>query len=189
MASPVDIANGALIKLGAESIIALSEDNERARACNAAWPIVRAEVLRAHTWNAAVERATLAATTDTINGSTSFGFDTAYNLPADCLRVLEVDSYYDWRVEGRQILTDGNSTLHILYSKDETDSEQYDPMLVSVMISRLAAEIAYRITDSATMRDRMWEEYRRQLLEAAAADAQEQSPAEFETDDWINVRY
>lgn len=188
MASQVDIANAALMKLGAESIVALSDDNERARACNAAWPLVRREVLRAHSWNVPVARATLAATNDTINGSSTFGFDTAYNIPADCIYVIEVDTEYDWRVEGRQILTDGNTSIHIRYAKDETDPEQYDPALTAVMASRLAAEIAYRITDSATMRDRMWQEYEMQLERAAMADATEQSPADFEEDDWITVR-
>ena len=61
MASEVDIANRALQKLGAESIVSLTQDSENARACNLCYEPIRDAELRAHPWNFAIKRASLAA--------------------------------------------------------------------------------------------------------------------------------
>lgn len=184
MASTIAIANQALIRVGSESIIALTESNERARACNASWPFVRREVLRSHSWNAVTVRATLAE----LATGPLWGFDSAYQVPSDSLRILEVDTTYQWRIEGDQILTDGSGELFIRYLKDETDTEQYDGSLTELMVIRLAVEIVERITDSTTKRVELLDEYQLLLSEAKADDGEEQSPSEFEEDDWVTVR-
>lgn len=185
MASVTDIANAALLRCGDESIISLTEANERARAVNAAWPLVRREVLRAHPWNSATTRTKLAA----LATAPSWGFATAYELPADCLILLEVDTAADWRVEGSQIVTDATGELGIRYVKDETDAEEYDGMLTEVMVLRLAAELVERLTTSHTKREMLLVEYEARLGDARGADGAESSPAEFEEDPWVTARY
>ncbi len=185
MASVVEIANQALMnRLGDEPIISLTDDTLRARAVNAAWPFVRKEVLRSHSWNAATVRTKLAA----LSASPSWGFDTAYQVPANCIRVLEVDTTYDWRVENGQILTDGTGELSIRYVKDETDTEKYDGALTEAMALRLAAEVCERVTNSRSKRELLLAEYEQVVMDARASDGEEGSPAEFEEDDWITAR-
>lgn len=55
----LDIANRALLRLGAKKIDSLTEDSDRARACDAEVDEVRQETLRAHPWNFARKRARL----------------------------------------------------------------------------------------------------------------------------------
>lgn len=70
MASEVDIANRALSRLGALRITALADDTKNGRAANSAWTMVRDEVLRAHPWNAATKRKSVATLTGTVTGAT-----------------------------------------------------------------------------------------------------------------------
>ena len=185
MASPVDIANLALLRVGAESIIALTDANNRARACKLAWPFVRQNVLRAHSWNSATVRTQLAP----LATAPTWGFATAYTVPADYLHISEVDTDLDWRVENCEIHTDATGTLNVRYVKDEEDTELYDGSLTVVMGLRLAVEIVERVTNSGPKKNVLLQEYQVALNEAKVDDGQEQSPADFEEDDWITSRY
>lgn len=186
MASVVDIANQALQLVGAKQIISLADPSEEARSVNAAWPFVRREVLRAHSWNAATTRAILAASTT----DPAWGFESAYPLPADCLRVLEVDvdARIPWRVEGREIVIDDTGPLNIRYVMDLTDSEQFDGELTTVMVTRLAVAIVERLKRSNTQRAELSSEYRSLIQQAKSDDGREQSSAEFVEDTWLIAR-
>lgn len=185
MASLIQIANQALLRVGEEPITALTDNSEQAIAVNASWPFVRPEVLRAHSWNCATERALLPA----LVAAPDWGFATAYQLPADCLWVVEANTTADWRIEGRHLLADTTGQLGIRYVKDETDTSQYDGLLAQVMVLRLAAEVVERLTNSRTKRESLLLEYEDKLMEARGVDGEEGSPAEMEESDWITVRY
>ena len=77
------IANLALSNLGEASIQSLSDNNSRARACDARIDDVITTVLRMHVWNSALERKLL-----TNIGSPIFGWNYIYQLPADYIRVV-----------------------------------------------------------------------------------------------------
>jgi hypothetical protein len=55
----LEVANSALLRLGAKKISSLTEDSDRARLCNAFIHSVRKQTLRAHPWNVALKRAKL----------------------------------------------------------------------------------------------------------------------------------
>src|SRR6056300_995370 len=149
MPSVVDICNEAMDLLGAGTITALSENSKEARICNRRFSTVRDAVLRAHPWNVAITRKSIAQDADT----PAFGFSYQYTLPNNpyCLRVLsffddQVDSEiaaYDtrlmYKIEGRKILSN-ESTCKITYIGRVTDTEQYDSLLSSTVAHRLAAE-------------------------------------------------
>lgn len=59
--SVIEICNNALLDLGEETIMSLSDDSKPARLCNQRWPGVRDAVLRAHPWNCCTAQAVLAA--------------------------------------------------------------------------------------------------------------------------------
>ena len=186
MPSSVDICNRALSRIGSARITSLTDDTKRARACNSAFSMVRDEVLRAHPWNAAISRASLAKLVD----APLFGYDAQYQLPGDCLRVLEVyDSTEPWVVEGGKILCEEGTPLSIRYIRQEEDTEVWDALLTSAVAARLAVELCEELTQSNTKRDRAAQEYEQILARARMADGQEQSPMPFEEDAWINARY
>lgn len=184
MPSLVDICNMALLRCGTDPIALVSDDNNRAKACRTAWPFVRRHVLRSHSWNSATVRRTLPVLTETPD----WEFESYYQVPSDCLHLIEVDTDDDWRVENGKIAAEGNGTLSVRYIKDETDTEKYDASLAMVMALRLAVEICEKITGSRPKRELLLQEYMQVLNDAKVDDGQEQSPAEFEEDDWIRSR-
>ena len=186
MATAVEIANMALIECGAEAITALSDSTERARAVNAAWPFVRRTVLAMHPWNYPTKRALLDEdATDPV-----WGFDTRYDLPSDCLRVLEVDTTYDWRVEAGYLVTDhAGDDLGIRYVYDETDPSGFSPALTDALVLYLAYRIMHRVTADTATRDRIERQWLGFMPDAKSIDGEEQSDAEIEEDTWITARF
>ena len=197
MASVVDICNEAMDLLGAATITALTENSKEARLCNRRFETVRDSVLRAHPWNIAVTRKQLPKDTD----SPAFGFINQFTLPTDpyCLRVLSLftanvdsglaayDSQAMFKIEGRKILTD-EETCRIVYIGRITDTEQYDPLLSSMIATKLAAETAYAITGSTTVSQQMFAVYEERMREARSMDAAEGVPDKIIADDFINIR-
>ena len=186
MPSAVDICNRALSRVGEARITSLTDDTKQAKACNSAYAHVRDEVLRAHPWNSAITRAALAK----LSSSPAFGYDDEYQLPADCLRVVEVyDTTLPWVVEGKKLLSDEGSPLSIRYVKREEDPNQWDALLVSAVSARLAVELCEELTQSNTKRNLATEAFEAIMSSARRADGQEQSPMPFEEDAWIAARY
>ena len=182
----IEICNRALDHLGADSISSLVEGTKAANLCARNYPIARDAVLRASPWNTAMRRAALPALTT----APAWGFAYQYQVPADCLTVTRLeDEDAIFRVEGRQILTDEGAPLNILYIARITDTAQFDPALCEAIAARLASDIAYAVTGSATMTQTMLEVYERVLREARGVDAQEGTPETFDTDEWLRSRY
>ena len=186
MASVVGICNIALSNIGDENISSLTENNDRARACNLRYEDTRDAVLRAHPWNAATTRVELAASTDT----PVWGFTYKYALPSDCLRVLDVYDYtVPFSIEGRFLLTD-NSTAKLKYIARITDPNVYDILLQQAIGIRLAAEIAEALTGRTELKQEMYQKYLLILSEARGVDSQEKGmPMVIEANDFINARF
>lgn len=185
MGGIVDICNRALSKLGQNRITSIDDANEAARACNHAFEFVRDAVLRDHPWNCTVSRVTLAP----LSTTPAYGHDYEYQMPSDCLKVLEVDTTYDWAVEGRKILTDEGPSLNVRYQIREEDPNQYDAVLFEVMAARLSYELCEELTQSNTKKQLLFEDYRQIFLRGKMQDAQEGSATDFAEDEWVNVRY
>tara|TARA_Y100001951_G_C11214061_1_gene224719 strand:+ start:229 stop:807 length:579 start_codon:yes stop_codon:yes gene_type:complete len=191
MASVVDICNSALNMLGGNTIISLTETSKNARLCNQRYELVRDAVFREHPWNCLQRRVELAKDTD----APAFEFASAFTLPADCLRVLRSENSNfsnneRFRIEGRKLLTD-ESTMKILYVASITDTTQYDASLIETLSARLSAELAYPITQSSTLMDRMFALYQQKLKDARFADATEgtvDDETRIQADDFINAR-
>ena len=169
MASVVEICNSALNQLGASTILSLTENSKNGRLCNARYETVKDSVLRAHPWNSAIKRQTLAADSD----APDWGFAKQYTLPADCLRVLAIQNHdSNYKVEGRKILSNDTS-LKLVYVARITDPNEMDVLLRESISAALAADIAYAVTANATLSTRMNEKYQLKLSEARHADAGE----------------
>lgn len=162
----------------------ISDDTEKGRTCRVAYDVVRQRELRAHPWNFAIVREVLAPETD----APAFGYDYAYNLPAACLRVLRERDGIDWRIEGRQILTDEGPALNLRYVSDFEDTGAMDAMFVEVLAAAIAAEIAGKITQSSTKVQIALQRYKEAVSEARRANAFENAPIEPPVDSWLLAR-
>ena len=200
MTSLVDIANSALNLLGASNIAAFDENSKAARVINQKYPLVRDALFRIHSWNCLIKRTELAQ----LATAPAFGYKFQYLLPTDpfCLRVLEFSngsmSYPQdnmrnlsggpvFVIEGRNLVTD-EAVAKIKYVARIEDPNEYDATLVEVLAQRLAAEIAYTVTGSGSLRDRQIAEYNSKLSAARNVNATEGAPMRIEASDFIEAR-
>lgn len=172
MASRVAIANLALTALGADRIVSFDENSENARRVTAVYDYCLEDVLRAHPWNFAIQRQQLSRLTST----PTFGYDYEFQLPPDCLRVLDINdgSYLitDYKVENRKILCD-YTDIYIKYIGRVTDPTQFTSQFIFVLSSRIQAELAYPITNNKSSSEMSYNLYQQRLQLAKQADAQE----------------
>ena len=174
MASEVDIINSAMNMIGSSNIIARDEDSKAARVSNQRYDSIRDAVLRAHPWNCAVTRRSLAPDSET----PAFDWDFQFTLPADpyCLRVLRLDFLdIEFRVEGRKIVSN-ESSINLIYIARVTDPNEYDTLLQESIAARLAADVSFTLSQSTSLTQNMFNLYESKLKEARFVDATEGTP-------------
>ena len=191
MASVVDICNSALNLLGASTISALTDDNKNARLCNQRYEPVRNRVFRSHAWNCLHKRVQLA------QNSTApvIEYSNAYALPSDCLRVLKIHngttdsiaSALDYKLEGRNIVTD-EGTIYLIYIALDTDPNNYDVYLQESISHMLASDLAYAITNNATLAKNYLINANERLREARFIDSSENALGTIESNEFIDAR-
>ena len=176
MATEVSICSNALRRLGDDPITSLTDDTERARLCNAFYADARDACLRSHPWNFAITRASLAQ----LSATPVYGFDYQFALPTDpfCLRVLAMEfEDYVFKVEnlstqGRVLLTD-QETAKIIYIARVTDTTLFDSLFVDTLVAKLAADLAYPVTNSLKVQEQMYRLFQLKLSEGRSIDGQE----------------
>jgi hypothetical protein len=191
MASVVDLCNSALNLLGASTITALTDDSKNARLCNQRYEPIRNRIFRSHAWNCLTKRVQLAEDAD----APVVGYTNQFTLPSDCLRVLKIHngttdsivSDLDYKVEGRKVKTD-EGTVYLVYIALVTDPNEYDAYLQEAISSALAADIAYAITNNATLAKNYLETADERLREARFIDATENSLGTIESNEFTDAR-
>ena len=191
MASVISMCNSSLNLLGASTISALTDDTKNARLCNQRYEPVRNRVFRSHAWNCLHKRVQLA------QNSTApiVEYDHAYALPSDCLRVLKIHngttdsiaSALDYKLEGRNIVTDID-TVFLIYIALDTDPNNYDTYLRESISHQLSADLAYAITNNATLANQYMARADERLREARFIDATENSLGTIEANEFTDAR-
>lgn len=198
MASQTDICNRALTKVGATRITNINENSKSARVMSVLWDTVRKAELRRRFWKFAIIRTALPA----LNEKPAWGYNTAFQLPADFLRLVQVNDTFavpamtDYRdqddsayqIEGNQILTIFNAPLKIRYVQDVTDPGKFDALFVEAIASKLAYEACEEITQSLSKRQQAVEDYKQAMRDATLAGAIERAPQGFPDDSWMLIR-
>ncbi|MEO6054818.1 MAG: hypothetical protein ABIP97_12475 [Chthoniobacterales bacterium] len=177
-ASETSICNLALGRLGNDSILSTDDDSESARVCKLFYGQTRDEVLRSHRWKFATVLASLAQLTAT----PVFDWSYQYQLPTDCLRVLQVNGFEPWEqpglfeIQGRFLLTDADGA-NVKYTSRITDANQFDPLFIEALACKLASKIAAGLTDSQSRVQALLTEYKTLTgAEAMRVDAMEGRP-------------
>ena len=192
MPSEIDIANMALLKVGAKpKIFAFTDDSDNARHCSQFYGPVRDAVLRGHPWNCAIHRKTMTPLADAPDSD----WDYQYQLPVNpyCLRVLQAglakDQPIEWRVEGRRLMCN-ESSLPIVYIKRITDTSGFEPLLVDAITVSLAIKLALPLSGNPQLVDALVKELELIILPLARSiDGQESSTQTFITESWLGSRY
>jgi hypothetical protein len=187
--SNVSICNLALQLLGAQRIVALTEDSKNARSVNSCFEALRDAELRAHVWNFAIKRTTLApSSTDP-----DFDFDYAFPLPTDFLRLIgKAEHGLDWQIEsvGDQscIVTNDGDTLEIKYVAKIVDPTRFDPLFVQALAAKIAEFCCEEITQSNTKQAKATQHYKESIAMARKINAFEQTVPEEPEDPWLYAR-
>ena len=182
--SEVQICNLALSKISEQSILVLTENSPAARACNLVYEPMRDAVIRSHPWNFATARVGLAQLAST----PAFGFLYEYQLPADFLRVIQMEHEdTTFKIEGEKLLTD-DVEANISYIKKVTDPTQFDALFVEALATRIGAELANVLSENTATANMLKVEYGIKLAEARQADAGEGTPEEITADTWRDAR-
>lgn len=184
----VDICRLALMRIGHQSIVSLQENSPEARACACLYAPLRDEILETFPWPFAMHRERLPE----INTPPVGNYRHAYQVPSDCLRVIDIvhTSSSDpptYVIEGRQVLTDqGSVTLH--YVRRVEDVSLFSPQFVTTLSWRLAADLCLSLTREATQAKFCTEMYRFSLSQAASLQANQSRPPSAPLPAWIAAR-
>lgn len=203
MASQTDICNSALILLGADSINAITDQTNAARALNAVWNLERDAELRKHVWKFTIARANLPALATAPNNGP---YNTQFELPAGCLRVMQVGNSNmdypgvdlsdfrsgptndDYAIEGGMVLSNLDPPISIRYVQQITDCTQWDSAFTSAFAARLARVTCFRITQSTNKEKDTEAAYAQAIQDAIKANALETPPTVQGDDTWVATR-
>lgn len=194
----IDVCNHALLKCGADTIASLDTSTstdegviQSAKLCNILFDQALEETLRLYPWNCCMERATPVRLADT----PPFGYDYQFQLPNDCLRVINVfdsvDEYDDdmqWVIEGDKILCD-YGTIYLKYIAKPANVGVLDALATQVLICMLALKLSVPLQldkDWATSVTK--EIYEIALPQARSIDTFENKELLLEESSWILAR-
>lgn len=148
--SDVLICATALLELGSRPINSFDEDTEGARLCANLYQGVRDDMLRQHPWNFAKARVKLSP----LKEAPEFGYTHAFQLPADYLRLIEVNGIraYEgvgfppgYALENGKILCN-SASLNLRYIFRNDQPNEWDSAFTRAMILAMKKTLAYAIT-------------------------------------------
>lgn len=131
-----------------------------------------------------------ASATDQLTVAPNFDYAYRVALPSDCLRVLRVndlDHTYDWRVEGRYLVVH-DYPVEVKYIYDVTDYTTMDIAFYEALSTYLAHDLCYKISQSSTLKQQLWQDWLRLAAQARFIDATEDAPEKLEARDWVDSR-
>ena len=184
MASPTDICNLALVHVGSQCILDLSDNDKRARLCKQIYPLFRDEMLRGHLWNFAIREKSLAADTVSIREDYKYSFA----LPADFLRFVGVQNrYVVYQLTGGKLCSDSES-ITLKYISRIENSEEFDASFLLALSYKIAMTLALSLADDNNLFNLMTDQYRTTLANARSMDAQENPAVVIYADLWLDSR-
>lgn len=184
--SETSIANAALILLGERRIDSLEDESKTAKLLKERFSEVRDDTLRAYPWSFATKRIELQPTVT----APVWKYDFAYALPGDCLRVIQIYNPTDdeYRIEGRQIVTNIAGPLQLEYTSRETDPSQMDVLFRNAFAAALALDVAEAITGTSSKVEQLRAAFKEKVRAARTPDSQEPSVRVIEASDWLDSR-
>ncbi len=165
----IGICNYGLTLLSTSTIESFTQNDENARKCNAVYTFIRDELLEDHDWGFAREEASLALLA---TSPTTEDWEYAHQLPVDCIAVRHMESDLLYKVVSDTVYTNHTSPK-IIYTKQVTDPGKFSKLFATALGARIAATLAFGITQNAAAADRMMKVAVLKLSEAKWSDSQQ----------------
>jgi hypothetical protein len=173
-----ELANIALGHIGSALIQSIDELSPAAQHIRRMWDLTRDGLLRQRHWNFALDRKTLTRLTD----DPAFGWDAAYQLPADYLLAIEWNGREagtgeaEFDIEGGKLLCDDTETAELRYVKRVEEVSKWDASFCEAFCYKLAAAIAPSLSSSQGMADALTAKGEQSMLRAFGPDNLETRP-------------
>lgn len=183
--SDTEICNSALVKLGGRRIVSLTDSDPLAKTLAEQYPKHRDDLLYSHPWRFALKTYAPAE----IPPPTGVGVSaTRYAIPPDCLRIIGTDCPTDtWYLADGSVYVDRQFPI-ITYIAQITDVSKFTPGFSETLALKIAADIAYSVTQSVSLSDKLNQQYEAKLRQVRSFSAQEGSVQRVYADDWLNSR-
>lgn len=197
--SVVDVINGALLEIGAQTVVDPNEASPQAVTALTLYPrVVRAE-LRRHAWSFAMARFSLAE----LSTPPAFGYKHQYQLPSNFIRLWMIGvNYVDpilndyvgsdasaFAIEGQKILTDETAPLPIRCITDVQNTPNlWDPLFFETVCIRLGLKLVPSTVKSDSKYQLMGKEYESIIKTAKRLNAIELPPTPQTDSSWDIAR-
>lgn len=162
MATKTEIANATFVKISANTVLNVEDDNGgQSVAFNAAFEIARREFLELHTWSWARKTRKLNATTN----EPAFGFAAVYGFPSDFVTLFTTNTFPG---DGYKTFEDGihaNSQPIIEYIFD-ANVDRFSASATKAFVLLMATEIVIPVKGSNTMLQNLVTLYDRAFIQA-----------------------
>ena len=179
MASALSICSSALLMLGADEITSFAETSREAKLCANLYPVTRDELVQMYPWRFAVGQITLAR----LATAPLFGYQYAFQLPADLLRIISTEFGTDYRVfENRLYANSDTLRLTYLFRPQEAAMPAY---FVRALELRLAEILALALQEDTTKHRLLADRAKEQTIRARAIDAQQQSAVQLDEQNFL----
>ena len=183
--SKVSIVNRALALLGANRITNLTDETREAKVVNNMYEGSLKSILCECCWNFATKRRMLNMVSDT----PSWGGGNMFQLPADMIRLFEVSTSEPYTIEGNKLITVAKE-IGIKYTYLNNDDSIYPPYFEDAFVYKLAHDICYDLTNSASRSNELLDMYEGHYLPVAKSkNARDKSPVQVKDSDWVNSVY
>jgi hypothetical protein len=143
IATDIDVANLALMMVGADTLMVLNDANKRSIALRRLLPISKREILEAFPWSPCLRRVQISPSATPV----PFGWSYSFALPPQCVKPWFVNGVRlpnkDYAYEGRKILANTNA-INLIYVAEIPYSEM-PQSLISAIAARLAMNAAITI--------------------------------------------
>lgn len=199
MSIRIDIVNIALSMLGSKAITSIEDDSTEARVMKTNYIIARDATIEAYEWSFAIKRFTPAKSTE----PPIWGFGSAFPIPSDILRVLQVDLDSLRPSTSRNTREHRNQVYHVVESGsilcDEDnifctglrrvdDEGIFSNLFAHAFAAKLAVLCCYAITESNTKFRAVLAMYTGFIKEAKSRDGQQGSTRRLRGDWFRRVR-
>ena len=194
--SAVAICNLSLDLLKQQPVADIEAGTQKAEViCGRWYDQTRREVLRKHPWNFAIKRDSL--TKDAT--APAFGWEQAYNLPNDFLRLVTIGDDSIGNIQDRYELESGQilasdldsttaNTINIRYIFDVVAVTAFDSLFIKMLVVQLAINMGPKFSISSAIIKALKDELREIGPWATAVDGQERTPKRVERSRLLSAR-
>lgn len=180
--SKASIVNRALAILGANRITSLTDDTQESKSANNVYEGSLKSILSECLWNFATKRANL----NMLTTKPAWGGQNMFELPSDMVRIFETRSNDAYTIEGNKLITSAGS-FGIKYTYPCENDSIYPAYFVDAFAYRLAADMCYDLTNSASRTNELLDIYTGHYLPIAISkNAKEKTSGQVQDDLWIN---